>query len=107
VTAASRRASASLSLLAGGASGALAYGLVRAFVYLRGGGGALALVLRQQTIAYHQVLGVAAFVGLATALGAYALLVRAPSRAAALERGLARALVPSFLAAGVLDVLCP
>jgi hypothetical protein len=107
VSASPRRAAASLSLLAGGAIGALAYGLVRAFVYLRGGGGALALVLRQQTIAYHQVLGVAAFVGLASALGAYALLGRAPSRAAVLERWLARALVPSFLAAAVLDVLCP
>ena len=104
---ATRRVAASLSLLAGGASGALAYGFVRAFVYLRGGGGALALVLRQQTIAYHQVLGVAAFVGLASGFGAFVLLERAPSLRASLELWLGRALVPSFLTAAVLDVLCP
>jgi hypothetical protein len=107
VSEAPRRVAASLSLLAGGASGALAYGLVRAFVYLRGGGGALALVLRQQTIAYHQVLGVAAFVGLSAGLGAYALLARAPSQVEVFERWLGRVVLPSFLAAAVLDVLCP
>lgn len=96
-----------LAVLAAGTAGALAYGLVRGFVYLRGGGGALALVLRQQTIAYYQVLGVAAFVGIALGLGAYLLLDGRSERAALLERILARAIVPAFVAAVVLDLAFP
>jgi hypothetical protein len=102
-----RRSRAALAVLAAGTLGALAYGLVRAFVYLRGGGGALALVLRQQTVAYYQVLGVAAFVGLALGLGIHLVVDGRSERGALLERALAVAIVPAFVASVLFDLVFP
>ncbi len=87
-------------------TGPATYALLRAWVYLRGGGGSLVLLLRQQTIGYFQALAVSAFVGVALGASSIALL-REPTELSRIEGLLERITLPALLAAGLAYFLLP
>lgn len=100
------RTRVALGALVGGGAGALTYALLRAYVYARGGGGAMTLLLRQQTVGYFQALAVSGFVGVALFLAVVAL-DETPEETERIERLLERAMVPLLLASGALYYLLP
>lgn len=87
-------------------TGPVTYAALRGWVYLRGGGGSVVLLLRQQTVGYFQALAVSAFVGVALAAASLAL-ARQPEELSALERALSRATVPALLGSGLAYFLLP
>lgn len=95
-----------LASLVFGVTGPITYASLRGWVYLRGGGGSVVLLLRQQTVGYFQALAVSAFVGVALAAASVAL-ARQADEVAALERALSRAMVPALLTSGLAYFLLP
>ncbi len=100
------RSRIALGALTAGGAGAFTYALLRVWVYLRGGGGGMALLLRQQTIGYFQALAVSAFVGLSLGIGVVALTTD-PSELTQLERVLRLGIVPVMGASALLYYFLP